>query len=211
MQQTELLAALNWRYATKHFDQSKKIDQNTLETLKKALILSPSSFGLQPYKFIIVSDVETRKKLTAASWNQAQISECSHLVVFVGKKTIDQKYIEDFIKLTADTRHIPVETLEDYKNMMIGGLINNKDKNILAWAGEQAYIALGNLLTSAASLKIDACPMEGIDIEQYNKILEIDSEHGTLCVCALGYRSHDDKYQNLAKVRFEEEKLITEI
>lgn len=88
MLQNELLSALNWRYATKHFNQAKKIDSQALETLKKALILSPSSFGLQPYKFIIISDVETRKKLTAASWNQAQISECSHLVVFVGKKQL---------------------------------------------------------------------------------------------------------------------------
>lgn len=210
MQQNELLTSLHWRYATKHFNQNKKIDFKTLKTLKEALVLSPSSFGLQPYKFFIISDIELRKKLSAASWNQAQITECSHLIVFVGKKTIDKKYIEDFIELTANTRKMPLGALDDYKSMMLGALLNS-DKNIPAWAGEQAYIALGNLLTSAAVLGIDACPMEGIDPLEYDKILGIDENHGTLCVCALGYRTADDKYQNLAKVRLSEDKLIKEI
>ncbi len=210
MLKKELINALNWRYATKHFDKNKEIDGETLDALKQTLVLSASSFGLQPYKFIIIQDQALREKLTAASWNQAQIVECSHLIVFVGKKNIDLSYIEDFINLTAITRQIEVSMLNDYKNMMAGSLING-EKNIAAWAAEQAYIALGNLLTSAALLKIDACPMEGIDIEKYNKILQIDEDHSALCVCALGFRQQDDRYQNLKKVRFTKEQLIKEI
>lgn len=203
----ELLNALNWRYATKHFDVNKKIDSYMFEALKKSLILSASSFGLQPYKFLILENRELRKKLTPHSWNQPQIEEASHLVVFLGKKTITHHDIEEFIELTAKIREISLETLKDYKNMMIQTLIHS-NKNILAWAGEQTYIALGGLLTSAALLKIDACPMEGFDAAKYDEILEVTKDYTTLCVCALGFRAEHDKYQNFKKVRFSEEKLI---
>jgi len=211
MSNQNLISQLSWRYATKHFDVNKKISKEVMETLKQTLVLTPSSFGLQPYKFLIIENLEVRKKLTPHSWNQTQIEECSHLVIFLAKKTIDEKYIDEFLSLTAKTRAISLESLQEYRLMMIANLINAK-KDILNWASKQGYLALGNLLTSAALLKIDTCPMEGIEAEKYDEILKIDnSKYTTLCACALGFRSENDKYQNLAKVRFDQKIIIEEI
>lgn len=204
----ELLEALSWRYATKHFDPDKKIPTNIWKILEKVLILSPSSYGLQPYKFLVVQNHELRKKLTACSWKQPQIEDCSHLVVFLAKKIMTKSYIENYIKLIAETRDISIASLEEYKNMMINSLVNG-DKDIPNWAAKQAYVALGNLLTSAALLGIDACPMEGVNSEKYDEILGIgDSNYSAICVCALGFRSAKDKSQNLKKVRFNESHLV---
>jgi nitroreductase len=207
MLKNELLDALHWRYATKHFDPNKKISDEDFAILKQSLILSPSSFGLQPYKFLVVENIELRKKLTANSWNQAQIEEASHLVVFLGKNIMTKFDIEEFIELTAKTRQIAITALENYKNMMLQSFVENH-RDILDWAAKQAYIALGNLMTAAALLKIDSCPMEGIIASKYDEILEVEKSYTTLCVCALGFRAVDDKAQNLKKVRFNEKKLI---
>jgi nitroreductase len=207
MLKNELLDALHWRYATKHFDPNKKISDEDFAILKQSLILSPSSFGLQPYKFLVVENIELRKKLTANSWNQAQIEEASHLVVFLGKNIMTKIDIEEFIELTAKTRQIAITALENYKNMMLQSFVENH-RDILDWAAKQAYIALGNLMTAAALLKIDSCPMEGIIASKYDEILEVEKSYTTLCVCALGFRAVDDKAQNLKKVRFNEKKLI---
>ena len=207
MLKNELLDALHWRYATKHFDPNKKISDEDFAILKQSLILSPSSFGLQPYKFLVVENIELRKKLTANSWNQAQIEEASHLVVFLGKNIMTKFDIEEFIELTAKTRQIAITALENYKNMMLQSFVENH-RDILDWAAKQAYIALGNLMTAAALLKIDSCPMEGIIASKYDEILEVEKSYTTLCVCALGFRAVDDRAQNLKKVRFNEKKLI---
>ena len=207
MLKNELLEALHWRYATKHFDPNKKISDEDFAILKQSLILSPSSFGLQPYKFLVVENIELRKKLTANSWNQAQIEEASHLVVFLGKNIMTKIDIEEFIELTAKTRQIAITALENYKNMMLQSFVENH-RDILDWAAKQAYIALGNLMTAAALLKIDSCPMEGIIASKYDEILEVEKSYTTLCVCTLGFRAVDDKAQNLKKVRFNEKKLI---
>jgi nitroreductase len=207
MLKNELLDALHWRYATKHFDPNKKISDEDFAILKQSLILSPSSFGLQPYKFLVVENIELRKKLTANSWNQAQIEEASHLVVFLGKNIMTKIDIEEFIELTAKTRQIAITALENYKNMMLQSFVENH-RDILDWAAKQAYIALGNLMTAAALLKIDSCPMEGIIASKYDEILEVEKSYTTLCVCALGFRAVDDRAQNLKKVRFNEKKLI---
>ena len=208
MNSQKLIDSLNWRYATKHFDPTKKIDDKTWQVLEQSLILSPSSYGLQPYKFIVVQDQNLRKKLTPHSWNQPQIEESSHLIVFVCRKTMDENYITNYVNLIAKTRGVAASAFDDYKKMMIGDLVNG-GKDILNWSGKQAYIALGNLLTSAALLGIDACPMEGIDTKKYDEDLGlINGDYTSLCVCALGFRSVDDKYQNLKKVRFDEAKLV---
>lgn len=208
MNPEKLISALNWRYATKCFDKTKKIDDEIWKKLEKILILSPSSFGLQPYKFLVIQDQELRKKLRPHSWNQSQIEDCSHLVVFLGKKILSEDCIKNYVDLIAKTRNIPVESLAEYQKLMIKNLLNDK-KDIVNWAAKQAYIALGNLLTAAAIFGIDTCPMEGMSPEQYDEILGL--KHGrytALCACAFGFRDKDDKYQNLQKVRFSEENLI---
>jgi nitroreductase len=193
--------AMNWRYATKVFDPEKKISSENLGILKKSLILSPSSFGLQPYKFLFVESLDLRKQLTPHSWNQLQIEQADLLVVFLALNQIDEEYIDKFLKITAETRNINISSLAFYRKMMVENLINS-EKNILEWSSRQSYIALANLMTTASLLKIDSCPIEGFEQVAYEKILKIDSSYNAVCVCALGYRSLEDKYQNLAKVRF---------
>ena len=206
----DLLATLEWRYATKKFDKSKKIDEKTWSTLEQALMLTPSSYGLQPWKFIIVQDLPTREKLQAASWNQSQVTDCSHHVVFVIKEKMDEEHISKFIEQTAKVRNQDISTLEGYKKMMIGDLVNGPRSEVISeWAARQAYIALGNFMTAAAVLGVDTCPFEGIEPKKYDEILGLTgSGWKTVCACPAGFRSEDDKYADAKKVRFDAKDLI---
>jgi nitroreductase len=209
----ELINTLEWRYATKKFDTTKKIDEKTWSALEQALILTPSSYGLQPWKFFIVQDMSTREKLKAASWGQSQVTDCSHHVVFVIKEKMDETHIEKFIEQTAKVRNQDISTLEGYKKMMIGDLVKGARSAVITeWAARQAYIALGNFMTAAAVLGVDACPFEGIDPLKYDEILGLkDSGWKTVCACPAGYRSNDDKYAEAKKVRFDINDLIVHI
>jgi nitroreductase len=209
----QLLTSLKWRYATKQFDPSRKVSAADMAALEEALVLSPSSFGLQPWKFIIIQDAATREKLLPVSWGQKQIVDCSHLVVFTIKTNVGEKEIDAFLKSTADLRGGSVEQLAGYRGMMVGSLVQGPNKNrINDWASHQTYIALGNLMTSAALLGIDACPMEGIEPGKYDEILGLTKLglHAVV-VCPLGYRLGTDKYATLAKVRFPKEDVIIHI
>ena len=166
-----LLDALKWRYATKQFDPSKKIDAQTWQTLEDALVLSPSSFGLQPWKFIVVTDPEVRKKLHPVSYNQPQILDASHLVVFAAKNPPTPEDIDAYVARTAEVRGVTVEALEGFKGMMLGSLARMDAAQGHRWAARQTYIALGIFLASAAMMGIDACPMEGFQPDKYDEIL----------------------------------------
>jgi len=206
---SQLLAQLQWRYATKQFDPSKKISPENWAALEEALILTPSSFGLQPWKFIVVTDNVVREKLQAASWGRAQVTECSHHVVFAIRTDINEAFVASNMKLTADVRHIPVESLAEFQKLIMNFLPR---VNILDWATRQAYIALGNFMTSAAMIGIDACPMEGIDPAQYDLILDLGSKNlKTVVACASGYRSLTDKYASLKKVRFPKAEVLLRV
>src|ERR1043166_2622240 len=191
----ELIHAHEWRYATKKFDSTKKIGLSDWNALERTLILTPSSYGLQPWKFLVIADQEIRKKLRAASWNQAQVVDCSHYVVMLGKKEITEKDISKLLQKTAEIRKIDPTILERPKKTMIDDLVKGpRSQRIQEWAARQVYIALGNLMTSAALLGIDTCPMEGIDPAKYDEILGLtNSEFQTLVACAIGYRSIEDK------------------
>jgi len=206
----DVVIQLRWRYATKKFDPQKKISKDDWAAIEEALILSPSSYGLQPWKFIVVQSAELRKQLTPLSWKQTQVEDCSHYVVFANKIGLDEKYITDFIDLNAKTRGVLPEKLEGYKKMMMGNLLGGDRKSQLSdWAARQCYIALGNLMTTVAVMGIDACPMEGIEPAGYDKVLGLEGTGYQTCVaCAVGYRSADDAYARLAKVRFANEKVI---
>lgn len=206
-----LLSNLAWRYATKKFDIDKKIPAEIWNTLEEALILSPSSFGLQPWKFLVVNDKDVREKLKPVSWNQSQITDSSHLVVFARKLTIVPGDVEKLISKIAEVRKMPVENLAQYKGMMFG-FIANPGFDAQAWTAKQAYIALGNFLTSAALLGIDACPMEGFDSEAYDRILGLDgSGYSATVVATAGYRAEDDGYASLPKVRYGKNELVRHI
>lgn len=208
-----LVEQQNWRYAVKKFDPNKKISEENWQALEESLVLTPSSYGLQPWKFLMVQNTEIRKLLTAASWNQTQVADCSHYVVFAFKKKIDEAHIQKFLERTAEIRGIAVSTLDGLKKMLHGDLIHGPRSQVIdTWASRQTYIALGNLMTSAAMLGIDTCPMEGLDPAKYDEILGlVGSGYTTACACAVGYRSAEDKYANAKKVRFAASEMIQKI
>lgn len=199
-----LIEQLQWRYAVKKFDSTKKISKEDWSTIENSLVLTPSSYGLQPWKFIVVQNPEIRKKLTPLSWNQTQVEDCSHYVVFACRSKLDPQYIEEFISLISKTRGVPTEKLEGYKKMMMGNLLSGpRSETIGEWAARQCYIALGNLMTTVAVMGVDACPMEGIEPKKYDEVLGlIGTEYQTCVACAVGYRSSEDAYAKSAKVRF---------
>lgn len=206
----DLLSQLNWRYAVKKFDPTKKIPISIWQALEQTLVLTPSSFGLQPWKFIVINTPALRQELRAHSWNQSQITDASHLVVFAVKKDVDAVDVDHLINRIAQIRKIPESSLDGYKNIMVN-FVKNPDKNfdVNLWASRQVYIALGNFLTSAALLGVDACPMEGLDSGAYDQILGLGSDGShTLCVAAAGYRADDDDAAHLAKVRFAQSDVI---
>jgi len=208
---SDLLDSLNWRYATKLFDPARTIPAETWDTLEKALILSPSSFGLQPWKFIVITDKEMRTKLEAHSWNQKQVTQCSHYVVFAAMKKIDEAYIDSNLALTAQIRGTTVESLAGFRKMLVGTLIHG-NYGTPEWAARQIYIALGNFMTSAALLQVDTCPMEGFSPAEYDKILGLEAKGlASIVCCAAGYRSEACKYASLAKVRFPASALVEHI
>ena len=205
-----LLKQLNWRYATKKFDPTKQIPPADWAVLEEALILTPSSYGLQPWKFIVVTDQALKTRLRPASWNQAQVEDCSHLVVFTTKQDITETDLDRFIARIAEVRGVTVESLAGYKGFMVGDLVNGARHAVIhEWAARQTYIAMGNLLTSAAVLGIDACPFEGLEPAKYDEILGLrGSGFVTVAACPLGYRADDDKYASTPKVRFEAKDVI---
>ena len=209
----QLLTQLNWRYATKQFDSQRKISPQNWAALEESLVLTPSSFGLQPWKFIVVNDQATRAKLVAASWGQRQVVDASHLVVFVIKQNLSEQSIEAYVNRIAEVRGATADSLAGYRDMMIGSLIKGRDEVARRhWASNQVYIALGNFLTSAALLGIDACPMEGIEPAQYDNILGLNSQGlSAVVVATAGYRAASDKYAGAKKVRFPKTEVLVRV
>lgn len=206
----QLLDRLEWRYATKKFDPSHTIDQATWDTLEEALRLSPSSGGLQPWAFAVVTDPAVRGKLVPAAHGQTQVRDASHLVVFAARNNLGDTHVDAHIRRTAEVRGVSEEDLAGYRGMLSGGIVKGKDPAARqAWAARQTYIALGTLLTSAALLGVDACPMEGFDPAQVDAILGLKEKGlSSTVMCALGYRSETDAYARLPKVRFKNEEVV---
>ncbi len=213
METQSLIESLNWRYAVKKFDNQKLIPLATWKALEESLILTPSSYGLQPWKFLVITNKEIRQKLTPVSWNQKQVEDCSHLVVIAVKEKMDEAHVQGFVDQMAKVRGVESSTLEGYKKMMIGDVVNGpRGKVSFEWAARQAYIALGNFMTSCALLNVDTCPMEGIDPEKYDEILGLKGTGWkTVVACPAGYRAQDDKYADAKKVRFNNQTLIQTI
>ena len=206
------LESLNWRYATKKFDSQKQISEEDFNTLLEAIRLSPSSYGLQPYHIFIINDMDLREKLKAASWGQSQITDASHLIVFANNTSFDTDLIDNYLTNVSETRDIELNNLQPYGDFMKSKLIDLPDNLKETWTARQTYLALGNLLSAAADLKIDTCPMEGFEAETYNELLGIkDKGLNTSVVAAIGYRSEEDDTQHYKKVRQSKELLFTHI
>ncbi|WP_177734086.1 NAD(P)H-dependent oxidoreductase [Flavobacterium inviolabile] len=206
---SNLIDTLKWRYATKKFDAAKKISNEDLETIKEAIRLSASSYGLQPYKIFIVEDPELRAKIQPAAWGQSQIVDASHLVVFANITNFGTEQIDAFMDNIVATRNIPMESIQGYGDFMKTTLTALSEEARNTWTSKQTYLALGNLLTAAASLKIDATPMEGFEPAKVNEILGL-TEKGlnASLIATLGYRHEEDATQHYAKVRKSNEELF---
>ncbi|MGC8642953.1 MAG: NAD(P)H-dependent oxidoreductase [Isosphaeraceae bacterium] len=206
-----LLRQLQWRCATKKFDPQRKISSQDWQTLEQALVNAPSSFGLQPWKFFVITDPALREKLKAASRNQAQITDASHLVVFAVKENLGLADVERHLARVSEVRGLDVASLEGYKQMMLGSL-KRPAEEVNNWATRQVYIALGFFLSAAAMLGIDACPMEGFEPAKYDEILGLPRlGYAARVLATAGYRAADDPYLKLAKVRFKSEDVIVHI
>src|SRR5690606_1960272 len=203
---------LKWRYATKQFDATKKISDEAIGLLKEAIQLSASSYGLQPYKVLIISDPKVKEQLKEAAFGQPQLVDSSHVVVFANISDLNAKHIASYIANIRKTRGLQNEQLEGFSNLMnsvVDGLSQDARE---VWAAKQTYIALGNLRSAAADLKIDSCPMEGFEAAKVAQVLNLKESNLTPSViAALGYRSAQDPTQHYQKVRKPEEELFITI
>lgn len=202
----------NWRYATKRFDASKKISAEDFETLKEAIRLSTSSYGLQPYKIFIIENPEVRAQLQPVSWGQTQIVDASHLFVFANIVDIQENHINELISNTAITRGLKEEDLKGYSDFMKSKIISLDNGTKSVWTSKQTYLALANLMNAAAELKIDVTPMEGFESDKYNEILGLN-ELGlnASLVATVGYRHDEDQTQHFVKVRKSSNELFSTI
>jgi len=210
METFNLEKSLHWRYATKLFDSNRKILPETWKTLENALLLAPSSYGLQPWKFIVIEDSKLREKLKAVSWDQSQVTDCSHYVVLLYMEKMDRKHVSRFLDRMSLVRQLERPKLAAYEEVIVSDLLKGpRSAKIDTWAKCQTYIAMGFALQAAASLQVDACPMEGLDPEAYDEILGLKgSGFRTIASIAFGYRSASDVYQAAKKVRFEPHEVI---
>lgn len=206
----ELEAQLRWRYACKKFDTQRPIPTDIWAHLEQSLILSPSSFGLQPWKFVVVRTPEIKEQLTAASWGQTQVRDCSHLVVFAARKPMTEADVHRFLDRIVEVRGVSRESLSGFQKVMLGFLAKPPEGLTLEeWAVRQAYIALGTFMTAAAAVGIDTCPLEGIVPRKYDEILDLAAlGYHTVVACAAGHRAADDRYATVPKVRFATEDVI---
>jgi nitroreductase len=201
-----------WRYATKKFDSSKKVSTLDLEILKEAIQLSSSSFGLQPYKVFIIEDPNIRTQMQPMAWNQSQITDASHVLVFANNTKFGAVEIDEYIQNLVQTRGIPPESVQGYADFMKMKITALDPEIKSTWTSKQTYLALANLLNAAAELKIDVTPMEGFEPEKVNELLGFNNLGlNASLIATIGYRHEEDATQFYKKVRKSKEELFTTI
>lgn len=206
-----IIDALNWRYAVRQFSH-QRIDDEKINQLIEATRLSATSYGLQPYRMIVVDNIETRKKLMAYSMGQQKVVECSHLVVFAALAEPGNDMIDEYIHSVARVRKQSVDDLNGLAEHMRSVFADMSSEQKKAWAHQQVHIALGTMLTAAATMQIDSCPMGGIEAAGYDQVLGL-AERGleTSVICTLGIRHPDDHNASLEKVRYDQAEMVITI
>lgn len=206
-----IIDSLEWRYAVKKFDSARNLSDQQIETVKNAFNLTATSYGLQPVKLIVINDQEIKKRLVPHSWEQQQVADASHLLIFAIEKGIDSAYINSYFNRVKKVRNTPDTVLDPFKTSLIDSFKEKTKEEINIWASKQAYLAMGNLLTVCAVEKIDACPMEGFVPEEYNNILKLNEQGlSAVLVMPIGYRAEDDMFSDFKKVRKElDDSIIT--
>lgn len=204
----EAVEQLRWRYAVKKFDAAKKIPAETWAALEETLVLTPSSFGLQPWKFFVVESPDVREKLVAVSWGQRQVADSSHLVVMAIRSPMTVADVDRHLDRMSTVLSTPPERFAGLRKMVVG-FMESPGFSAEEWAARQVYIALGQFMATAAMLGVDTCPMEGFVPAQYDEILGLPALGYKTCVLVTaGYRAEDDKYAAQPKVRFEKRDVI---
>ena len=207
-----VLAQLNWRYATKKFDPAKTIAPDLWAKLEQAVVLSPSSYGLQPWTFVVVTDPAVRKQLQAVGYNQPQIVDASHLVVFCAKKPPTAADVDAHVARTAAVRGTTPDALDGFRQMMLGALSRMTPEAATEWAAKQCYLALGVFLSGAAMMGVDACPMEGFQSPEFDKILGLGAKGcRSVVIATAGYRAADDRAAGQPKSRFEVNSVVERV
>jgi nitroreductase len=195
----KIIEALNWRYATKAFDTSKKVGDADFATIKEAMRLAPSSYGIQPWTFVWVEDAETKSKLAAAAYGQGQVASADKVLV-IAVKTDLKKAISEYVQGMADASGKTPADFADFKGMMDG----TADMADINWYKKQAYIALGFAMQTAALLSVDSCPMEGFDASAFDEILGLTAKGLTsVVILPIGHRSSEDAHASDPKFRLD--------
>ena len=206
------LNSLQWRYATKKFDASKQLSPEQIDILKQCFNLTATSYGLQPLQLVVIKHKELQEQLLPHSFQQQQIVTASHLLVICIEKNIDAEFINRYFELTKNIRNTPEEILKPFREFLLKDFGAKPQQELEQWAINQAYLALGNLLTVCAEEKIDACPMEGFDAEKYDEILKLKEKNlKSVLILPVGYRAEDDIFADFEKVRRPLKQTVIEI
>ena len=210
MNEDKVIESLEWRYSVKKFDPNKKLSKAQINLIEKTLILSPSSYGLQPWHFVLIHDQKIKDKLLPHAFNQSQIKDAHLIVILCTPKQLTEEFIEKYVKQVSNVRGVSINSLEKFREMLLNVVENKSEKELEVWMTNQVYIALGMLLMACASAKIDACPIGGFSKKDFDKILELDKRGlKSKIVCAVGFRDQSDKYISRKKVRFDRNDVIT--
>lgn len=200
--ETNTIANLQWRYATKKFDASKMLSEGKLQILKESFNLTATSYGLQPLKMMVVSDAKSKEELVSMTMEQRQVADASHVLVLCVEKTLNKSFIKEYFNRVAAIRNTPKAILKPFETFLIDSFSEKETHEIRQWMEKQAYIALGNLLTVCAYEKIDACPIEGFEPEKYDAYLGLKEKNlRSVLVMAVGHRAKDDMFADFKKVR----------
>lgn len=203
--------ALKWRYATKKFDPTKLLSEEKVKMLKHTFNLTATSYGLQPLKMVVISNKELQLRLKENSFNQKQIDTASHVLVICIEDRVNEEFIRNYFQRVKHVREVPDEILKPFREFLVDDFNSKAKDEIEAWAINQAYLALGTLLTVCAAEEIDACPMEGFLPEKYDEILKLKEKNlKSVLVLPVGYRADDDEFSTFKKVRRPLEEVIIE-
>lgn len=200
------LSQLNWRFAAKDFDSTKKVNEQDLQKILDAITLSPSSFGLQPFHVNVITNQDVKEEIQKNAWNQPQVRNCSHLLVFSSRTDILENRIGELIDISSGGDAEIKKNLHDYEELMRRFLGKLSQEQTKSWADHQTYIALGFAMAACAELNIDSCPIEGFSPEETDTILNLPAHIKSVALLPIGYRKEDPKRP---KVRFSEEDLFT--
>ena len=194
--------SLRWRYAVNQFDTTKKIPEADLTTILEAGNLMPTAYGLQPFKFVVVSADATKQSLVDQSYGQKHVAENSHLIVIAARTDIDEAFVSEYTTRIENTRGLPAGAVDGFKAVMVGDIVGRSPEERLVWAKRQAFLALGGMMAAASELSIDNHALEGFSPAGFDEVLSLKEKNLTAgVILALGYRSDSDEYQHYAKVR----------